>query len=63
MKLFLDVATNWLTHKILVGIAIFARPAGTRPSPTLMGQVLPGSIRNKVEYEFKKKNPTQVRVL
>ena len=38
-----------------VGMAIFARPAGTRLGPSLMGWVLPGSIRNRVEYGLKKK--------
>ena len=36
-------------------MAIFARPAGTWPGPTLMGWVLPGPIRNRVGYGFKKK--------
>ena len=46
-----------------IGMAIFARPVGTRPGPTLMYQVLPGLIRNKVGYGFfKKKNPKRVRV-
>ena len=47
-----------------VRMAIFSRPAGTRPGPTLMGRVLPDLIRNRVGYGFKKKeNPKQVRVL
>ena len=50
--------------KIQLGMAIFAWPAGTRPNPTLMGRVLPGPIRNRVGYGFKKKkNPKRVRVL
>ena len=43
-------------------MAIFARPASTRPGPTLMGQVLPGLIRNRVGYEFFFKNPKGVQV-
>ena len=39
-------------------MAIFARPAGTQPGPTLMGRVLPVLIRNGVGYGLKKKkNP------
>ena len=39
-------------------MAIFARFAGTRPDPTLMGRILPGLIRNRVGYGFlKKKKP------
>ena len=50
-------------------MAIFARPAGTQPCLTLMGQILPSSIRNRVEYGLKKKkkkpeaSPGRVRVL
>ena len=50
-------------------MAISARPAGTRSGPTLMGQVLPGPIKNRVGYGFKKKkkkpeaDPGRVRVL
>ena len=44
-------------------MAIFARPADTRPGPTLMGRILPGPFRNRVGYGFKKKNPKRVRVL
>ena len=52
-----------------VEMAIFARPAGTRPGPTLMGWILLSLIRNRVGYGFfffKKKpeaGPGQVRVL
>ena len=42
---------------------IFAQPADTRPGPTLMGWILPGPIRNRVEYGFLKKNLKRVRVL
>ena len=48
-----------------LGMAIFAQPADTRPSPTLMGRILPDPIRNRVRYGFlkkKKKNPNQVQV-
>ena len=38
-----------------VGMTIFAQPAGTRLGPSLMGRVLPGSIRNRVAYGLKKK--------
>ena len=48
-------------------MAIFARPADTRPGPTLMGRILPGPFRNRVGYGFKKKKPEtgpgRVRVL
>ena len=40
-----------------LGMAIFALPADTRPGPTLMGRVLPGPIKNRVGYGFKKKKP------
>ena len=40
-----------------LGMAIFARPVGTRPGPTLMDRVLPSPIRNRVGYGFKKKKP------
>ena len=43
-------------------MAIFARPADTRPGPTLMGRILPGPFRNRVGYGFNKKNPKRVRV-
>ena len=43
-------------------MAIFARPAGIRSGPTLMGRILPGPIRNRVGYGFLKKNPKRVRV-
>ena len=46
-----------------LGMAIFTRSAGTRSGPTLMGRVLPGPIKNRVGYGFKKKkNPKRVRV-
>ena len=47
-------------------MAIFARPADTRPGPTLMGRILPGPFRNRVGYGLKKKpetGPGRVRVL
>ena len=48
-------------------MAIFARPAGTRSGPTLIGRILPGPIRNRVGYGFLKKKPeagpVRVRVL
>ena len=46
-----------------VGMAIYIRPADTRPGPTLMGRILPGPIKNRVGYGFFKKNPKRVRVL
>ena len=46
-----------------VGMTIFARPAGTRLGLTLMGRVLPGSIRNRVGYGFLNKKLKWVRVL
>ena len=64
-------AENQIAQYILyLGMAIFARPASTWPGPTLMGRVLPGSIRNRVGYEFYlfiyfifyKKNPKRVWV-
>ena len=51
-------------HKL--GMAISARPVGTRSDPTLMGRVLPGPIKNRVGYGLKKKpeaDPGRVRVL
>ena len=36
-------------------MAILAQPVDTRSDPTLMGWILPGPIRNRVEYGFKKK--------
>ena len=49
----------------LLGMAIFAQLVGTRPGSTLMGLILPGLIRNRVEYGFKKKkkNPNRIRGL
>ena len=38
-------------------MAIFARPADTRPDLTLMGQVLLDPIKNRVEYGFFLKKP------
>ena len=35
-----------------IGMIISARPMDTQPSPTLMGQVLPSPIKNKVGFEF-----------
>ena len=50
--------------KLHIGMAIFARPTGTRPGPTLMDRVLPNPIRNRVRYGFfKKKKPKRVQVL
>ena len=45
-----------------LGMTIFARPADTRPGPTLMGRILPGPFINRVGYGLKKKNPKRVRV-
>jgi len=42
---------------LFLGMAIFARPADTRSSPTLIGRVLLGPIRNRVRYGFLKKKP------
>ena len=62
-------AENQIAQYILyLGMAIFARPASTWPGPTLVGRVLPRSIRNRVGYEFYlfiyfifyKKNPKRV---
>ena len=48
---------------LYLGMAIFAQLAGTRLSPTLMGRILPGLIKNRVGYGFKKKkNPKRVWV-
>jgi len=33
-------------------MAIYARPTGTQPSPTLMGRVLPDLITNRVGFGF-----------
>ena len=38
-------------------MAIFARPADTWSGPTLMGQVLPGPIKNRAGFGFLKKKP------
>ena len=35
-----------------LGMAISTLPVGTQLNPTLMGRVLPDSIRNKVGYGF-----------
>ena len=40
-------------------MAIFARPTGTRPGPTLMDRVLPNPIRNRVRYGFFFKKKTK----
>ena len=46
-----------------VRMAIFARLADTQPNSTLMGRILPGSIKNRVGFGFlKKKTPKRVRV-
>ena len=48
-------------------MAIFARLAGTRPDPTLMGRVLPGPIKNRVGFGLNppppEASPGRVRVL
>ena len=44
------------------GMGIFARSAGTRLGPTLMGRILPGPIRNRVGYGFFFKNQKRVQV-
>ena len=36
-------------------MAIYAQPAGTRPGSTLIGRVLLGLIKNRVEFGFFKK--------
>ena len=36
-------------------MVIFARPADIRSSPILMGWVLPGPIKNRIGFGFKKK--------
>ena len=41
--------------KSFIGMTIFARPTDTQPGPTLMGQILPGPIKNRIEFGFKKK--------
>ena len=38
-------------------MTIYIRPADTRFGPTLMGRILPGPIKNRVGYGFKKKKP------
>ena len=47
------------------GMAIYARPMGTRSGLTLMAWVLPGPIKNKVGFGLKKKKrgPGWVRIL
>ena len=42
---------------IYLGMAIYTRPADTRPGPTLIGRILPGPINYRVGYGFKKKKP------
>ena len=52
--------------KLQLGLAIYARSAGTRSSPTLMDWILPNLINNRVSYGLKKNpatDPGQVRVL
>ena len=44
--------TCWSSEPLFVGMAIIARPADTRPGPTLMGQILPGPIKNRVGFGF-----------
>ena len=46
---------------LLLGMEIYARLADTRFDSTLMGRVLPGLIKNRVEFGFKKKHPKRVR--
>ena len=41
--------------KSFIGMTIFARPTDTQPGPTLMGQILPGPIKNRIEFGFLKK--------
>ena len=43
-------------------MAIQARPASTRPSPTLMGRISPDPIKNRVGYGFKRKNLKRFQV-
>ena len=45
----------WGISTCRLGMAIFARPASTRPGSTLMGRGLPSLIRNRVGYGFLKK--------
>ena len=51
--------TALFTHlKIILlqlGMTIFAQPADAQFGPTLMGQVLPGPIKNRVKFGFLKK--------
>ena len=56
-KIIMIKEAQWKERKSeeQVGMAIFARPAGTRFGPTLMCRVLYGPIRNRVGYRFKKK--------
>ena len=35
-----------------LGVAIFAQPVDTRSGQTLMDQILPGPIKNRVEFGF-----------
>ena len=50
-----------------VGMTIYTRPVGTQPGSTLVGRVLPGLMKNRVRFGFKKKKPEmglgRVRVL
>ena len=49
------ISQNNEKNKVQIGMAIFTRSAGTRSGPTLMGRVLPGPIKNRIGYGFKKK--------
>ena len=40
---------------LIIGMAIFARPADTRPSSVLMDRILPGLIKNRVKFGFLQK--------
>ena len=40
---------------LIIGMAIFARPADTRPSSVLMDRILPGLIKNRVRSGFLQK--------
>ena len=47
----------YIPYWFRLGMAIFARPAGTRSGSTLMDWVLTSPIRNRVRYGFLKKKP------
>ena len=54
----------WRVWKLWwIGMAIYIRSTNTWLSPTLMGRILSGPIRNRVGYGLKKKNPKWVQVL